>query len=312
MTDKPAPASSVSDPDEQPTLSLGPDDPLKPSTEPAEPAGSAEPAQPSESPEPSELAEPAGCPEPVEPAQHAGPGESAGSGEPANDSAESGEPVDVEADGADGDEPAAAGEMDILTAALASDDGAEPRRHWLRYPGVLGALAIIAVVILVPCGAGVLFATGGFADHGRYAAVPDACRQLDPGQVRSDFGEGLERFGHSSDGDSSTCTYQGSAAVGPSRQVRLAITRYGPKGPVSAQRMAQAGLRNDLAATDATHRRTLHGIADEAVRVRTGTGVTIYARTSNLVLELDATGDDADLPTRAVSAAGHIAARLRG
>jgi hypothetical protein len=235
---------------------------------------------------------------------------------PAEDTAPEPEPeVDAETETADAvadaDVEVVAGELDVLTAALESDDGAEPRRHWLRYPGVLGALAIIGVVILVPCGAGTLFVTGGFADHGRYSAVPDACRQLTAGRVRAEFGDGLVRFAHNSDGDSSSCTYQGGAAAGPSLQVRLALTRYGTKGPVSAPQVAHAGLQGDLADVDKRDRSTLRGVADEAVRVRTGTGVTVYVRSSNLVLELDATGDDADLPAHTVTAAGHLAAGLR-
>lgn len=284
-------ANPAPDPDREPDPVPGPElgGESEPDPEPESygesapgPGGEVEPApEPDREPEPGSYGEPA--PEPDR-----------GTG-----------PADVAAG-----EEVVAGELDVLAAALESDDGAEPRRHWLRYPGVLGALAIIGVVMLIPCGAGTLFVTGGFADHGRYAAVPDACRQLTTGRVRAEFGDGLVRFAHSTDGDSSSCSYQGSAAAGPSLQIRLALTRYGTKGPVSAPQVAHAGLQGDLAGVDKRDRSTLRGVADEAVRVRTGTGVTVYARSSNLVLELDATGDDADLPAHTVAAATHLAAEL--
>lgn len=217
-------------------------------------------------------------------------------------------------EGADGEEAGVdsgddGGELDALSAAMDADDGVEPRRHWLRYPGVIGALAVVAVLIMVPCGAGVLFLTGAFADHGRYSAAPDACTVLDPATVRGHFGEDLVRGDTVGTDDDSTCDYQGGAATASSTRVHLTVTRYGPKGPLSAPRMAHAGYHDDVAG--ARHPTRLPGVADEAVSVRTATGVTVYARHSNLVLALSVTGDEPDLRPRTVAAARQIAAELR-
>ncbi|MEV0841361.1 hypothetical protein AB0I55_17615 [Actinocatenispora sera] len=189
------------------------------------------------------------------------------------------------------------GELDELAAAL--DGGAdEPRRHWLRYPGLFGALTVVALVILVPCGAGILFFTGAFADPGAYGHAPDACARLTAQRVRAAFGAGLVRDYPSDTGDESTCTYLGGAASGRNARVTLTLTRYGTKGPLSAPRMAHAGFRSDLSGT--RHRTTLPGLGDEAVRVTSDTGTTVLVRRSNLVLRLDASGDIED-PSRGVT-----------
>jgi len=203
-------------------------------------------------------------------------------------------------DGAGGVEPGDGGELDELSAVL--DGGAaEPRRHWLRYPGLFGALTVVALVILVPCGAGTLFLTGAFADPGRYDRVPDACARLTADRVRADFGPGLVRGYPSDAGDESSCTYQGGAASARRARVTLTLTRYGTKGPLSASRMAHAGLSSD--ASDAgRHRSRLPGLGDEAVRVSSGETTTVLVRRSNLVLELTATGEIDDR-TRSVAAA---------
>lgn len=197
--------------------------------------------------------------------------------------------------GADG--PTDPGELDELTAVL--DDGSdEPRRHWLRYPGLFGALTVVALVILVPCGAGILFFTGAFADPGAYGRAPDACARLTAHQVEAAFGAGLVRDYPSDTGDESSCTYLGGAASGRNARVTLTLTRYGTKGPLSAPRMAHAGFTSDLSGT--RDRATLAGLGDEAARVTSDTGTTVLVRRSNLVLRLDASGDIED-PSRGVT-----------
>ncbi|MGA8117226.1 MAG: hypothetical protein WCA46_26630 [Actinocatenispora sp.] len=210
-------------------------------------------------------------------------------------------------------EPADDGDLAALDSAMASDDGSEPRRHWLRYPGLVGALAVVAMVILVPCGGGLLFFNGAFADHGRYPTAPDACARLGSSQVRDAFGDGLLRADSTGNSDGSTCTYQGSAATGPSRVVRLSLTRYDTKGPLSAPRVAHVGLTNDFSdqvSQGGRSRGTVRHLGDEAVALRHETGVTVYARFSNLVLRLDTAGDEPDLEPHAVSAARRVGSTL--
>ncbi|HEY3504521.1 MAG TPA: hypothetical protein VGN37_17285, partial [Actinocatenispora sp.] len=199
----------------------------------------------------------------------------------------------------DGDE----GEMASLSAALDADGGGEERRHWLRYPGLVGALAVVGLLMLIPCGAGTLFFTGAFADHGRFGQAPDACTRLAPDTVRKAFGRGLLPAGRTGGGDDSTCTYLGSAAVGSDARVSLTVTRYGTKGPLSAPRMAHAGLTGD--ATDGVagrNRRSVSGLGDEAVAVQGPTGVIVYARVSNVVLRLSASGSAAREPDTVAAA----------
>jgi hypothetical protein len=195
------------------------------------------------------------------------------------------------------DELTDTGELDELAAVL-HDGSDEPRRHWLRYPGLFGALTVVALVILVPCGAGILFFTGAFADPGAYGHAPDACARLTAQRVEAAFGAGLVRDYPSDTGDESSCTYLGGAASGRNARVTLTLTRYGTKGPLSAPRMAHAGFTSDLSGT--RDRATLSGLGDEAARVTSDTGTTVLVRRSNLVLRLDASGDIED-PSRGVT-----------
>ncbi len=209
----------------------------------------------------------------------------------------------------------AVGELDTLSSAMDADAGhAEPRRHWLRYPGLVGALAVVALVILVPCGGGVLFFSGAFADQGKYASAPDACSRFGARQVRQAYGEGLYRSARTGVQDQSSCTYRGGAASGRSIVVLISLTRYDTKGPLSAARMAHAGL--NTAVTDEMQdggesRGTLTGTGDEAVLLHQSTGVAVYSRVSNLVVRLDITGDDPGLQASTVAAARRVVSALR-
>ncbi len=207
------------------------------------------------------------------------------------------------------------GELDTLSSAMDADaDGPEPRRHWLRYPGLVGALAVVALVILVPCGGGVLFLSGAFADQGRFGSAPDACGRFGARQVQQAYGEGLYRADHTGARDESSCTYRGGAASGRSIVVRFSLTRYGTKGPLSAARMAHAGL--NTAVTDEMQdggesRGALAGTGEEAVLLRQSTGVAVFSRVSNLVVRLDITGDDPGLESNTVAAARQAVGALR-
>lgn len=217
--------------------------------------------------------------------------------------------VSTAADAPDaGPDADADGELAVLGAALAADDGSEPRRHWLRYPGLVGALAVIGLLMLIPCGAGTLFFTGAFADSGRFGRTPDACSVLDAKTVHDLFGGHLESAGRTGAGDDSTCQYQGSAAVRADASVTLTLTRYGTKGPLSAPRMAHAALTTD--ADDGGVTRAVPGLGDEAVALDRPTGVTVYARVSNVVLRLEVSTAAASEP-EAVDGARTVAAALR-
>lgn len=204
------------------------------------------------------------------------------------------------------------GDLAALDQALAADPGPEPRRHWLRYPGLVGALAVVAMAILVPCGGGLLFFNGAFADHGRYQRAPDACTRLGSEQVRAAFGPGLRRTDSTTGADGSTCTYQGGGR-GPFAMVRMSLTSYGTKGPLSAPQVAHVGLDNDVSdqVSQGGSRGHLRDLGDEAVELRHAAGVIVYARFSNLVLRLDAQGEGAEVGKRTIAAARAIGATLR-
>ena len=109
---------------------------------------------------------------------------------------------------ADGDEPPGDGEgLDALSAAMDGEQPPEPRRHWLRWPGFVGALLVVAVVILVPCGGAVLYLTGAFADPGRFTAAPDACAKLAAGTVGDKLEVAMAVTGRDHTGTGSTCDY---------------------------------------------------------------------------------------------------------
>jgi hypothetical protein len=189
--------------------------------------------------------------------------------------------------------------LDALSAAM--DDGQdrpEPPRHWLRWPGFVGALLVVAVVILVPCGGAVLYLTGAFADHGRFAAAPDACARLRPESLgdRLQVAMVVQHRDRSKSG--TTCDYgvDHGTAAGAAGEVTavLTIDSYGPKGPLSAARMAHAGLNGavtdaeaDPDARPAPAKKVVGGVGDEAVVLadddRT---VSVYARVSNLLVHL--------------------------
>jgi hypothetical protein len=273
----------VADTTDQPSDAAGPEPGL------AVPAETTVPAETAAMPE---TAETAGTAETPVPAETAVPAESAEAGE-----------MDAAAP-----EPVTGGELDELVAVL--DGGsAEPRRHWLRYPGLFGALTVVALVILVPCGAAILFFTGAFADPGAYGRAPDACARLTAQRVQAAFGAGLVRDYPSDTGDESICTYLGGAASGRHARVTLTLTRYGTKGPLSAPRMAHAGFTSDLSGTH--HRTTLSGLGDEAVRFASPAGTTVLVRRSNLVLRLDASGDIEDPGSGVTATARALVGSLR-
>lgn len=196
-------------------------------------------------------------------------------------------------------EPEHEGEgLDALSAAMDGEQGPEPRRHWLRWPGFVGALLVVAVVILVPCGAGVLYFTGAFADRGRFGAAPDACGKLPAGTVGDRFQVAMQVSGRDRTATGSSCDYEldRSRATAASGEVAavLSFDSYGPKGPLSAARMAHAGL-NDSVTEAATadplgpkpHQTVVRGIGEEAVVVDAGgRQVDVFARVSNLLVHL--------------------------
>lgn len=185
-----------------------------------------------------------------------------------------------------------------LAALMAGEPSPEPARHWLRWPGFVGALLVVAVVILVPCGAGLLYLTGAFADHGRFASAPDACGKLAAGTVGASFQVAMLVSGRDHSATGSSCDYEmdrsrTTAADGEVAAV-LSFDSYTPKGPLSAARMAHAGLNDSV--TDATTadplgpkptRTVLHGVGEEAVAVDDGgRQVDVFSRVSNLVVHL--------------------------
>lgn len=186
-----------------------------------------------------------------------------------------------------------------------ADEPETPRRRagWLRYPGFVGALLVVAVLIVVPCGIGGMYLTGAFADPGKYESVPDACTLMDTGQLGQKMRVPMAVKDQSRDTSTSICEYQidqirakpGTGAA----NVMLALTRYDTKGPLSAARMAHAGMYDATAsdnedlpdgmASPATQRQKLSGVGEEAVVVSgSGNEVTVYARVSNVMLRLRA------------------------
>jgi hypothetical protein len=188
--------------------------------------------------------------------------------------------------------------LDALSAAMDGEQEPEPPRHWLRWPGFVGALLVVAVVILVPCGGAVLYLTGAFADHGRFAAAPDACGKLSASTIGDRFQVAMLVSGRDHTATGSTCDYdldraRATAASGEVAAV-LSIDSYDPKGPISAARMAHGGLNG--AVSDATTndplgpkptRTVLHGVGEEAVVIDAGgRSVDVFARVSNLLVHL--------------------------
>jgi hypothetical protein len=234
--------------------------------------------------------------------------------------------VDDEADAA---EPDGDGEgLDVLSAAMDGEQPPEPPRHWLRWPGFVGALLVVAVVILVPCGGAVLYLAGAFADPGRFTAAPDACSRLAAGTVGDRLEVAMSVTGKDRSSTGSTCDYaldraRATVASGDVAAV-LSLDSYGTKGPLSAARMAHAGLNG--AVTDATaddpaglgpkpSKRVVSGVGEEAVVVDAGgRTVDVFARVSNLLvhlrLELSYTGATS-LATEAVALARQVTGGLR-